>query len=92
MTQWWVNFFRFFFVFESVGPSLTEMTYLGIVGICDPPRPMVREAINILTESGVQVKMVTGDAMETAVAIGNAHTRCFIVGCLNSNKQKMTFI
>lgn len=43
---------------------------MGIVGICDPPRPMVREAINILTESGVQVKMVTGDAAETAVAIG----------------------
>ncbi|XP_066140901.1 calcium-transporting ATPase type 2C member 1 isoform X1 [Euwallacea fornicatus] len=54
------------------GESMNELTYLGIVGICDPPRPMVREAINILTESGVQVKMVTGDAMETAVAIAQS--------------------
>ncbi|XP_048526584.1 calcium-transporting ATPase type 2C member 1 isoform X2 [Dendroctonus ponderosae] len=54
------------------GDSLTNLTYMGIVGICDPPRPMVREAINILTESGVQVKMVTGDAAETAVAIAQS--------------------
>lgn len=52
------------------GTSLTEMVYLGAVGICDPPRPRVREAISILKESGVQVKMVTGDAVDTAVAIG----------------------
>ncbi|KAL1505606.1 hypothetical protein ABEB36_005134 [Hypothenemus hampei] len=54
------------------GNSLTSLIYLGIVGICDPPRPMVREAINILTESGVHVKMVTGDAVETAVAIAQS--------------------
>ncbi|XP_060535809.1 calcium-transporting ATPase type 2C member 1 isoform X2 [Cylas formicarius] len=52
------------------GPALlTELVYMGIVGICDPPRPMVREAINMLSEAGVQVKMVTGDAVDTAVAI-----------------------
>lgn len=52
------------------GRTLQELTYMGIVGICDPPRPLVREAIAILKESGVQVKMVTGDSMDTAVAIG----------------------
>lgn len=51
------------------GPTLQELIYLGIVGICDPPRPFVRESITTLLQSGVQVKMVTGDAMETAVAI-----------------------
>lgn len=52
------------------GSVLQEMVYMGAIGICDPPRPLVREAISILKESGVQVKMVTGDSMDTAVAIG----------------------
>jgi Ca2+-transporting ATPase len=51
------------------GPTLQDLTYMGIVGICDPPRPLVREAISTLGQSGVQVKMVTGDAEDTAVAI-----------------------
>nr|CAI5840707.1 unnamed protein product [Callosobruchus analis] len=51
------------------GSTLNDLTYMGIVGICDPPRPLVREAICILKESGVNVKMVTGDSMDTAVAI-----------------------
>ncbi|XP_018573940.1 calcium-transporting ATPase type 2C member 1 isoform X1 [Anoplophora glabripennis] len=51
------------------GTTLQDLVYVGIVGICDPPRPQVREAITILKESGVQVKMVTGDSVDTAVAI-----------------------
>lgn len=53
------------------GKSLQELVYLGIVGITDPPRPLVRESIEILRQSGVSVKMVTGDSQETAVAIAN---------------------
>lgn len=64
------------------GSSLQELIYMGIVGICDPPRPYVRESITTLLQSGVQVKMVTGDAIDTAVAIGNNlvafSVRCFI--------------
>lgn len=52
------------------GPSMQDLIYMGIVGICDPPRPFVREAIHTLYQSGVRVKLVTGDAQETAVAIG----------------------
>lgn len=52
------------------GSSMNDLTFMGIVGICDPPRPLVQEAIRTLVQSGVQVKMVTGDAMDTAVAIG----------------------
>lgn len=44
--------------------------YLGLVGICDPPKPFVRESIEQLFNCGVKVKLVTGDAQETAVAIG----------------------
>lgn len=52
------------------GESLQELVYMGLVGICDPPRPFVRESIQTLQASGVKVKMVTGDAQETATAIG----------------------
>lgn len=52
------------------GSSLQDLVYVGLVGICDPPRPHVRESISILINSGVKVKMVTGDAKETAAAIG----------------------
>lgn len=53
------------------GSSLQDLIYVGLVGICDPPRPYVRESISILMNSGVKVKMVTGDAKETAAAIAS---------------------
>ena len=52
------------------GSSLQDLVYVGMVGICDPPRPNVRESITTLTNGGVTVKMVTGDAKETASAVG----------------------
>lgn len=52
------------------GHSMQDLVYLGIVGICDPPRPRVREAISTLQNAGVTVKLVTGDAKETATAVG----------------------
>ncbi|XP_055318716.1 calcium-transporting ATPase type 2C member 1 isoform X6 [Sitodiplosis mosellana] len=53
------------------GKSLQDLVYLGVVGITDPPRPLVRESIEILRQSGVSVKMVTGDSQETAVSVAN---------------------
>uniref|UniRef100_A0A8D2E0Z9 Calcium-transporting ATPase n=1 Tax=Sciurus vulgaris TaxID=55149 RepID=A0A8D2E0Z9_SCIVU len=54
------------------GPELGRLTFLGLVGIIDPPRVGVKEAVQVLSESGVSVKMVTGDALETALAIGRS--------------------
>uniref|UniRef100_A0A1B6MH31 Calcium-transporting ATPase n=2 Tax=Graphocephala atropunctata TaxID=36148 RepID=A0A1B6MH31_9HEMI len=51
------------------GSSLQDLAFMGLVGICDPPRPFVRESIQTLLQSGVKVKMVTGDAQETATAV-----------------------
>ena len=51
---------------------MQDLIYLGIVGICDPPRPKVREAITTLLSAGVKVKLVTGDAKETATAVGSS--------------------
>ncbi|KAF4525180.1 hypothetical protein B566_EDAN013414 [Ephemera danica] len=44
------------------GPTLSELVYVGMVGICDPPRPHVRESIQTLLQSGVQV--LSGDHIE----------------------------
>ncbi|XP_039083252.1 calcium-transporting ATPase type 2C member 2 [Hyaena hyaena] len=52
------------------GPELGRLTFLGLVGIIDPPRAGVKEAMQVLCQSGVSVKMITGDAVETASAIG----------------------
>ena len=54
----------------AMGQELHQLSFLGIVGLMDPPRPGVREAVHTLLNSGVQVKMLTGDARETAVTIG----------------------
>lgn len=52
------------------GADLQEMTFLGLVGILDPPREGVRESVETLQTTGVQVKMLTGDSEETAMAVG----------------------
>ncbi|XP_069074350.1 calcium-transporting ATPase type 2C member 2 isoform X1 [Pleurodeles waltl] len=58
------------------GPELGKLMFLGLVGIIDPPRAGVKEAVQILLESGVAMKMITGDALETAVAIGRSIGLC----------------
>lgn len=42
---------------------------MGLLGMQDPPRPGVRTCIQTLLASGIQVKMLTGDAQETALSI-----------------------
>ncbi|KAG0484024.1 hypothetical protein HPP92_012108 [Vanilla planifolia] len=44
-------------------------TLIAVFGIKDPVRPGVREAVQICTEAGVKVRMVTGDNINTAKAI-----------------------
>ncbi len=47
-----------------------DMTYVGIIGLVDPPRPEVTAAIDECHRAGIQVAMVTGDHALTAAAIG----------------------
>ena len=41
----------------------------GLIGLVDPPRPDVKEAVARCREAGIRVIMVTGDHPHTAVAI-----------------------
>lgn len=52
--------------FDSI---FNEMTFLGLVGIMDPLRPGVSEAVASCQKAGVVVRMVTGDNVVTARAI-----------------------
>jgi Ca2+-transporting ATPase len=46
-----------------------ELTLLGIVGIIDPPRPEVPDAVRLAYSAGIRLIMITGDAPATAFAI-----------------------
>ncbi|KAL8160521.1 hypothetical protein V2J09_002058 [Rumex salicifolius] len=46
-----------------------ELILLGIVGIKDPCRPGVKDAVQLCINAGVKVRMVTGDNIQTAKAI-----------------------
>ncbi|XP_077217304.1 calcium-transporting ATPase 5, plasma membrane-type-like [Tasmannia lanceolata] len=46
-----------------------ELVFLAIVGIKDPCRPGVKDAVRLCTSAGVKVRMVTGDNIQTAKAI-----------------------
>ncbi|KAL3858595.1 hypothetical protein ACJMK2_008867 [Sinanodonta woodiana] len=55
----------------AYGADMSSLVFVGMVGIIDPPRPVVRESIRLLMSGGVHVKMLTGDSEETAKAIGS---------------------
>ncbi len=46
-----------------------DIVIIGLVGIRDDVRPEARDAIREVQDAGIQVVMITGDRLETAVAI-----------------------
>src|SRR5262249_43392940 len=46
------------------------LTFAGLVGMRDPPRAGVREALGRLADAGIETQMLTGDQQATALAIG----------------------
>ena len=55
----------------SVSPEAVEnnLTFVGLLGMIDPPRPEVVEAIKVANGAGLKSVMVTGDYKDTAEAI-----------------------
>jgi Ca2+-transporting ATPase len=50
-------------------PVDQNMVFVGLVGMIDPPRPEVKEAIKVCEEAGIESIMITGDHKLTAMAV-----------------------
>lgn len=53
----------------TIGNIETEMEFAGLVGMIDPPREEITDAIRECNEAGIHPVMITGDHKETASAI-----------------------
>lgn len=65
--------------------DVESLVWTGIVGIIDPPRDEVRNAVEECFEAGIRVIMVTGDHKKTAAAIARK------VGILNDQNTDSQF-
>jgi calcium-translocating P-type ATPase len=56
---------------DRINPATLEgeLTFLGLLGLIDPPRPEAIAAVTECRAAGIRVKMITGDHAGTAAAI-----------------------
>lgn len=54
---------------SNIDERLEQMTFIGLIGIMDPPRQEAIEAVSRCQRAGITVKMITGDHSATALAI-----------------------
>ncbi|KAI8636950.1 hypothetical protein BD408DRAFT_478332 [Parasitella parasitica] len=58
-----------------------DLTFIGLIGLIDPPKEGVKEAIATCQEAGISVMMITGDHVKTATAIATQ------LGIFDSNQH-----
>ncbi len=73
---------------DSQSPPTTGiedgLTFLGLIGLQDPPRPEVKMALELCQSAGIHVVMVTGDHPDTALSIAGQ------LGILKGEDQFLT--
>lgn len=53
----------------ACGQNSNQLTFCGVIGIMDPVRVGVIDAVHRIQDSGAKVMMITGDAEATAISI-----------------------
>ena len=61
-----------------------NLTFMGLIGMIDPPREGVNEAVSTCKKAGIKTVMITGDHLETAKAIARD------LGILNETEKAIT--
>ena len=57
---------------ENTSNPEKDMIFIGLIGMMDPPRTSVPNAINVCKNSGIKIVMITGDSINTARAIAKS--------------------
>ena len=63
---------------------VNNLTFVGLVGMKDPPRPEIKQAIEKAKNAGIRIIMKTGDHKETAIAIAKE------IGLVKGKVQALT--
>ncbi len=70
--------------YDDIKNEEKDLIFTGLVGIIDPPREEVKEAIKVCHNAGIRVVMITGDHKITASAIGKE------LGILDENTKALS--
>ena len=63
----------------------TDMTFVGLVAMADPPRPEVKHSIEQCNQAGIRVVVITGDHQKTAESI------CRQIGLIQGDASGLSY-